>query len=112
MLVACGSAQDLGSGAAVTASPAEEGLTCPGNKEDTQLDYDTSDPSFGHATAKEAILLGVVDSRPLPAGRDLEVAPTRWHRLDDGGQVVVEFRVGLTAEGDYYLDGYTRCSDS
>lgn len=96
----------------VTSSLAAEELTCPGNTEDTQFDYDVSDPSFGHTTAEEAILLGAVDGGPLPAGRDVEVAPARWHRLDDSGQVVVEFRVGLTAEGDYYLDGYTRCSDS
>lgn len=112
VLVACESAQDPGSGVPVTSSPAREELVCPENTEDVQFDYDMSDPSFRHTTAEEAILLDAVGGGRLPAGRDVEVAPTRWYRLDDSGQVVVEFRVGRTPDGDYYLDGYTRCSDS
>lgn len=78
---------------------------------DAQFDYVMSDPAFGHATAEDAIARDASGER-LPEGRDVEVAPTLWHRLDDDGRVVVEFRVGLGPEGEYYLDGYTRCSDS
>src|SRR5690606_39896646 len=57
-------------------------LVCPENTEDVQFDYDMSDPSFRHTTAEEAILIDAVGGGRLPAGRDVEVAPTRWHRLD------------------------------
>lgn len=86
-------------------------LVCEGRMVDAQYDYDWSDPAFGAERPEDAIATGV-EGEWLPAGRDVEVSPAIWHRLDDDGRVVTTFRLGVTPDGEYYLDGYTRCSDA
>ncbi len=67
--------------------------------------------ALGQPTPQQAIL-SVISSERLPEGRDAEVSPALWRRLDAQGRVVVEFHVGVTSDGEYFLDGYRRCSGS
>lgn len=96
---------------ASTATQTVIGLVCPGNVMDAQFDHVMDGTDFGHPAPQDAIATDAAGEQ-LPEGEDVEVNPPVWHRVGATGRVVVEFRIGLSPDGGYYLDGYKRCSDS